>query len=153
MRRRSRLWQKTAFLLASLLLGCNSPPRPANSFTDVYTTIIGRTCTNDFCHYAAIGLLYGSLDMNSQVTAYWNLVDQPCQSPACAKQGTRVIPGDPGKSVLYQKVSQPLCGAQMPANIDLVRLPTPEYGFSGTALTAEEQKLIHDWIWDGAQNN
>jgi hypothetical protein len=41
----------------------------------------------------------------------------------------------------------------MPASIDSVRLPTPNPVFSGNALSTDEQKLIYDWIYDGAQNN
>src|SRR5664279_1110120 len=70
---------RTTCLLSIALFGCNSSPPPPSSFTHVYEAIIAPTCANAYCHYAGIGLRQGSLDMNSQVTAYWNLVGQPCQ--------------------------------------------------------------------------
>jgi hypothetical protein len=145
----------TACLLFIALFGCNSSPPPPNSFTNVYDTIIAPTCANAYCHYAGIGLRQGSLDMNSQVTSYWNLVDQPCQGFACASQGTRVVPGQPGASILFLKVSQtqPSCGVQMPASVDAIRVPGGSPVFSGTALSADEQDLIKNWILAGAQND
>lgn len=75
-----------------------------------------------------------AIDLNSQVAAYWNLVDQPCQGFACASQGIRVVPGKPEASILFLKVSQtqPPCGVQMPASIDAVRTPGGSPVFSGT---------------------
>jgi hypothetical protein len=145
----------TVFLLSLSVFGCSSSPPPPNSFTNVYDTTIGPTCTNAFCHYAGIGLRQGSLDMNSRVIAYWNLVDQPCQGFACASQGTRVVPGRPDASILYMKVSQtqPTCGVQMPASVDAIKVPGGNPAFSGTALTADQQDLIKSWILDGAQND
>ena len=142
-------------LLLSLPSGCNSAPAPANSFTQVYETTIGPSCTNAYCHYPGIGLRQGSLDMSSRVIAYWNLVDQPCQGFACASQGTRVIPNAPGASILFLKVSQtqPPCGVQMPASVDAIKMPGGNPVFSGNPLTADQQDLIKSWIADGAQND
>jgi hypothetical protein len=138
------------------MLGCSSTtPSTTNSFTNVNNLIIARKCTNDFCHYAGINQRYGALDMSSSVIAYWSLVDLPCQSPSCASQGTRVVPGDPDSSIMYLKVAktQPPCGVRMPANIDSARLPSPKAEFSGVPLSDDEQNLIRNWIAEGAQNN
>jgi hypothetical protein len=146
---------RTTCLLSIALFGCNSSPPPPSSFTHVYEAIIAPTCANAYCHYAGIGLRQGSLDMNSQVTAYWNLVGQPCQGFACASQGTRVVPGQPEASILFLKISrtQPSCGVQMPASVDAIRKPGGSPVFSGNALSADQQDLIKTWILDGAQND
>ena len=57
--------------------------------------------------------------------------------------GTRVIPGDPDHSVLYQKVS----GAALPANL---RNPMP---YQTPALTASEVAAVEAWIAAGAKND
>jgi hypothetical protein len=139
---------------ALLGLGCSSPPPSANSFTEVYTTVIKPSCNSDFCHYNYVGIRYSALDMSSQVIAYWNLVDQPALGPSCSEMGTRVVPGRPNSSLMYLKVSQtmPPCGSQMPADRDAL-LSKGTSVFSGTALSASQQQLIYNWILEGAQNN
>jgi hypothetical protein len=136
--------------------GCSSSTAPsANSFTEVYAQIIGPSCTNDFCHYQNVGIRYGALDMSTQIAAYWSLADVLCAGASCSGNGNRrVVPGDPSDSILYLKVSEssPPCGAQMPADEAALR----ESGttvFSGTPLTADQQQLIYNWIYEGAQNN
>jgi hypothetical protein len=135
--------------------GCDStPPGGPNSFTEVYTQIIQPKCSNDFCHYQNISIRYSALDMSSQVSAYWNLVDQLCAGAACSGNGyRRVVPGDPDHSMLYEKVSQknPPCGVQMPADIAALQEGTPQ--FSGTELSKDQQSLIYNWIRAGAQDN
>jgi hypothetical protein len=144
-----------AFALSvALALGCSSPPPPANSFTEVYTKVIQPTCNSDFCHYSGVGIRYSALDLSSQVTAYWSLFAQPAMGASCSEMGTRVVPGQPENSILYRKVSEamPPCGSQMPANPTTLR-STGTTTFSGTALTADQQMLIYNWILEGAQNN
>jgi hypothetical protein len=140
--------------MAVLGVGCSSPPPPANSFTEVYTKIIKPTCSSDFCHFTGVGIRYSALDMSSQVTAYWSLVDQPCAGASCSQMGTRVVPGRPENSLMYGKVSEtmPSCGSQMPAN-PATLVATGSAVFSGTALTSAQQQLIYNWILEGAQNN
>jgi hypothetical protein len=141
--------------IGALALGCSSSPPAANSFTEVYTKVLQPTCTNDFCHYPNVGIRYGALDLSTQVAAYWSLVDQLCAGAACSGMGNRrVIPGDPASSILYEKISesQPPCGAQMPADMDALT-QTGTIVFSGTALSAAQQRLIYDWIYVGAPNN
>jgi hypothetical protein len=137
-----------------LTFGCSSPPPAANSFTDVYTRVIRPSCRSDYCHYAGVGIRYSALDLSTQVTAYWSLVDQPCMGPSCSQMGTRVIPGDPEESILYQKVSEsmPSCGAQMPADPVVLEM-TGTSTFSGTPLPQDQQQLIYNWILQGAPNN
>ena len=146
----------------TLSLGCGSgAPPAANSFTKVYTEVIQPTCANDYCHYYGVAganaLTPGNsgLDMSSKVRAYWNLVGQPCIGTSCNQIGLRVVPGDPDKSVMYQKLFPAptlTCGAQMPADINAF-LANGVVQFSGTALLQEDQDLIRNWIQDGAQNN
>ncbi len=142
------------FASAAVGFGCSSAPPTANSFTQVYATIIAPTCSSAFCHNNGVSLRYGGLDMSSRVIAYWSLVDQPLVGPSCALMGTRVVPFQPGASIMYQKVSQamPPCGSQMPADTTAL-LTKGSSVFSGTALTSDQQQLIYNWIADGAQNN
>jgi hypothetical protein len=154
----SALWAVVALSVGCARLdditGSGAAPPAANSFTKVYTEIIRPTCSNDFCHYNGVSLRYSALDMSSQVYAYWSLVGQPCGGTSCSQEGTRVVPGHPETSIMYLKVSEtsPPCGSQMPA--DPVALTAQGTSvFSGTALPAEQQQLIHDWIQAGAQNN
>jgi hypothetical protein len=138
----------------SMAVGCSSPPPAANSFTEVYTKVIQPTCNSEFCHYSGVGIRYSALDLSSQVTAYWNLFEQPALGGSCSEMGTRVVPGQPEISILYVKISEttPPCGAQMPANPNTLRT-TGTATFSGTALPADQQALIYNWILEGAQNN
>ena len=139
---------------AVLSFGCSSPPPAANSFTQVYTTVIAPTCSSDFCHNNGVGIRFCGLDMSSRVVAYWNLVDQPLVGPSCALMGTRVVPFQPAASLMYLKVSQtmPPCGSQMPADPTTL-LTKGSAVFAGNALSSDEQQLIYNWIKDGAQND
>jgi hypothetical protein len=143
----------------ALGLGCGSnTPSSPNSFTRVYTEIIkptsGAGCSTVYCHYNYVGIKYSALDMSSQVFAYWSLVGTPCMGASCAANGTRVVPGQPEASIMYLKVSEPTppCGSQMPADVQTMLLDGYSK-FSGNALSADQQQLIHDWIQEGAQNN
>jgi predicted CxxxxCH...CXXCH cytochrome family protein len=154
-----------AAIAASGLLGfgCNSGPPAANSFTEVYSRAIVPYCTSVYCHPNGVrtaGSGASALDMSSQTIAYWSLYDHLAEGPGCgAIEGRkRVVPYDPDNSVLYQKVHEANpCGAQMPA--DPVQLwpsgiaASSSSVFSGTALSPENQKLIYEWIKEGAQNN
>jgi hypothetical protein len=147
---------------AALSLGCGSgAPPAANSFTKVYTEVIQPTCANAYCHYYGVAgqnaLTPGNsgLDMSSKLRAYWGLVNRQCNGTSCYQMGTRVVPGDPDSSVMYQKLFPAptlTCGAQMPADINTF-LTYGNSVFSGTALIQEDQDLIQNWIKDGAQNN
>ena len=143
-----------ALVYCAFGVGCSAPPPPPSSFTEVYDRVIGQSCASAYCHYYNVGIRFSALDMSSQTIAYWNLVGQPCLGPSCSEMGTRVIPGDPNSSLLYQKVSQdmPPCGARMPADPTAL-LESGTAVFSGTPLPQDQQKLIYDWISAGALNN
>ena len=145
-------------LSASVALssGCGSKtPSSANSFTKVYAEIIQPTCSNDFCHFNSVSIRYSALDLSSKVRAYWSLVGQPCMGPACSQSGMRVVPWQPDRSVMYQKLSpSPPCGIQMPADLTTFSTNgTSELKFSGPPLSADQQQLIYNWIQEGAQND
>jgi hypothetical protein len=136
------------------ITGGGTTPSGPHSFTQVYTEVIQPTCTSSFCHYNGVGIRYSALDLSSRVYAYWSLVGQPCAGPSCSENGTRVIPGNPGASIMYLKVSEtmPPCGSQMPADPDALTAQGTSV-FSGTALPDDQQQLIYDWIQAGALNN
>lgn len=146
---------------AILSFGCSPPPPPGPySFTEVYKQVIQPNCTNDYCHYAGVGLRLSGLDMSSQNTAYWNLVGHPAQGAPCAGMGfVRVSPDDAGASLLYEKVNvpeagAPPCGVQMPASQSAISQPGAlNIEFSGIALPQDKISLIEMWIAEGAQNN
>lgn len=150
---------RVAFTLSAsavLVSGCgSSDPPSANSFTKVYADVIQPKCTNEFCHFNGASIRYSALDLSSRVRAYWSLVGMPCLGPACSQTGMRVIPWQPDHSILYQKLSpSPPCGIQMPADsTHFYTNGTSDLTFSGTALPADQQKLIHDWIQEGAQDD
>ncbi len=112
------------------------------TFTTVYTTIIANRCAPCHTTSSGIGITQGTLDMTSKATAYASLVNVAAAGSACAGQGTRVVPGNPGTSILYLKVNltDPApCGAKMP--------------FGLAALPQSEVNSIRDWIQQGALNN
>ena len=136
--------------------GCSSgEPSSANSFTKVYAEVIRPQCNNDFCHFNGVSIRYSALDLSSKVRAYSSLVGLPCMGPACSQSGMRVVPGQPGQSIMYQKLlPSPPCGIQMPADSTTFSTNgTSELKFSGPALSADQLQLVHDWIQQGAQYN
>ena len=146
----------TLSALAVLSSGCApNTPSSANSFTKVYSDVIQPKCTNDFCHYNGVTIRYSALDLSSRVRAYWSLVGLPCLGPACSQSGMRVVPYQADQSIMYKKLlPSPPCGIQMPADSTAFYTNgTSELKFSGTALSADELQLIHDWIQEGAQDN
>ena len=146
---------------AVLSLGCGSgTPPSANSFTEVYTTTIQPKCSNDFCHYNGVALPFSGLDLSSKVRAYSSLVGMPCMGNNCSQRGARVVPWQPEISVMYLKLLDQMppgtirCGNQMPVDMTTFRTNgISELKFSGTTLPADEQRRIHDWIQEGAQDN
>ena len=147
---------------AVLSFGCGAGgPPSANSFTEVYTKTIQPKCSSDFCHYNGVSLPFSGLDLSSKVRAYSSLVGMPCMGNNCSQRGTRVVPGDPGKSVLYLKLLDDTdagttmrCGIQMPMDMTTFRTNgISDLKFSGVTLPTDEQRRIHEWIQEGAQNN
>ena len=154
-----RTVMRAVFALSTCAISCfgcgSDAPSSANSFTRVYSEVIQPSCSNDFCHFNGVSIRYSALDLSSKVRAYWSLVGQPGLGPACSQNGLRVAPGHPDDSILYQKLlPSPPCGTQMPADTTTFSTNgTSDLTFSGTALPADQQQLIYDWIQDGAQNN
>jgi hypothetical protein len=99
---------------------------------DVIQTVFNQNCV--ICHVAG-----NDLDLRAGVS-WANLVSQPAPiSEACG--GTLVVPGSPGASYLYQKLTDPApcTGSQMPRT-DLFPDPLP------ACVTA----LVSAWIGEGA---
>ncbi len=122
---------------------------PPATFTQVYA-IVTAHCGD--CHKGTdSGIKYGGLNMSTMALAYMNLVGvkaagtEPPGSPAgyvaCGPTGeTRVVAGDSGASLLYNKVNGTQdCGVRMPKN--------------GAALSAANIATIKAWIDQGALNN
>ena len=131
-----------------LLVGCssNNNTSPGNTgdggataatFTEVYTTIIGTTCTD---HHSGANPS-GALDMSTQAKAYADLVGVKAAGPSCGTSGeTRVVAGSHATSLLYMKVAgTQTCGNQMPDGL--------------TPISSDKVALIQSWIDDGALNN
>jgi hypothetical protein len=126
----------------------------APNFARVYAEVISVRCA--FCHHpdldgegddvALIGYSLGHLDMHDIDSAYANLVGDggvaaagihcgPPESPAGLYK--RVIPGDYANSLIYTKVTNPVCGVRMPDGY-------PQ-------LSEPEIALIREWIRGGAK--
>lgn len=126
----------------------------APRFQEVYDKVIAVRCA--FCHHpdtdgdgsdsAMIGYTLGRLDMHDVDAAYANLVGDGggvlaagihCGPPESNAGYKRVIPGDFANSVIYTKVTTPICGVRMPDGL-------PPLDDAGIAL-------IRDWIHGGAK--
>ncbi len=112
----------------TLLLGACSKAEPPVSFAGDVQPVLNARC--GACHLPgqpgqeASGLNLESYDALMKGTKF----------------GPVVIPGDALSSALTMLIE----GRADPS----IRMP-----HGGTALPAEEQKLIHDWVAQGAQNN
>lgn len=105
---------------------------------DVFPTVIRSKC--GACHSDAPS--FGGLAFfPGAETAYANLVGVPAgneETYKCKGSGLlRVQPGDPDKSLIYLKLTNPPCGSKMPP------------GMFGTA-TPEQVDLVRRWIVEGA---
>lgn len=94
--------------------------------------LFNERCSN--CHVDHAGSPDANLDLDPK-WSYDNLVGSPSSSPT---GGTLVIPGDPGNSVLFQKIN---CGVPDSG----VRMPRAR-----PVLPLADQALIYDWIMLGA---
>jgi hypothetical protein len=111
----------------------------APSWAMVYAQVITPRCLPCHGQSAELGVSLGRLDMSSQALAYTNLVNVAAMGAACTAAGPRVVPGSPGSSVLYLKVSTDApvpCGAKMPLT---------------GSISSEEAELIEEWIMGGAR--
>jgi hypothetical protein len=113
------------------------PPGPAATFSDV-NAILGSKCSG--CHQPSEGPL-GDLDLSGGDVAYEQLVDKAAAGSECGNSGLkRVVPGNPGASLLYIKLRpNPPCGEQMPED--------------EPPLSQAELDKIVSWIADGAKKN
>jgi hypothetical protein len=108
------------------------------TYTAVYREILQPSCALLFCHAAEAS---DFLLMTTKDTTYTAMVNVTSRGPKCSQTGLKIVdPGNPGASLLYQKVTTPTCGAQMP----------PEYE---PYLDAKETEQIRLWITNGALNN
>ena len=118
----------------------------ANSFSAVYRDVIVNTgCNSGQCHS---GFAAGALDMSTQTLAYANLVGVQAMgmsagnaAVSCKDSGlTRVVPGDPARSLLVSKLEHTAtCGDPMPN--------------ASTTLPREQLQAIRSWIERGAPND
>lgn len=127
--------------LLMLFLGCADPsddsgtPAPAvPSFAEIQATVFVRECGGPGCHGASTAA--GGLDLES-TDAYAALVQGPCDNADAEAAGLlRVAPGDPQRSFLYVKITDPAgMGDAM-----------PPWG----PLSADAVRAIGDWIAAGA---
>lgn len=119
--------------------GTAAAPTGKLSFaTDIYPKVIRSKCSA--CHSDAPS--FGGLAFfPGAETAYANLVNVPAgneETYKCKGVGLmRVQPGDPDKSLIYLKLTNPPCGSKMPP------------GMFGMA-TPEQVELVRQWIAEGA---
>jgi cytochrome c5 len=101
---------------------------------DLIQRIFDAECAS--CHSAATDLVLTP----SPEVSWGNLVGKPAP-PAEACGGTLVVPGDPGSSYLYQKLSSPTpcAGTRMPA-AEFGPQPLPDCVLA----------LVREWIAEGA---
>lgn len=108
----------TVLLAAVPLLACNKPSDEAGDgevcdmdFEQIRAEILVPNCTNEFCHDADAPAANMDFTRSAEAIAA-QLVDVP--SGVCA-DWVRVVPGDPGRSILLAKLlDPPPCGEQMP---------------------------------------
>ena len=135
-------------------LDLDAGEQEAPRFAQVYEEVISTHCA--FCHHpdadgdggdsAMIGYTLGHLDMHDVDAAYENLVGDGggalaagihCGPLASDAGYRRVIPGDYAHSVIYTKVTVPVCGVRMPDGLP----PLDDAGI----------ELIRAWIQGGAK--
>jgi hypothetical protein len=113
----------------------------AATFSQVYGDIISPICVQ--CHNPnGIGVSMGHLDMSTKDKAFMDLVGVSAMGIACGGMGTRVVAGNAGMSILFEKVDPGTpapCGAKMPLGL--------------TPLTTAQADEIQSWINGGAMNN
>lgn len=114
------------------------PGLPTVSFAADIQPILTTSCAKTNCHSG--GNPDASLDLR-QGAAYGELVDMA--STQCFGDRTRVTPGDPEESYLFDKIrNKDLCGNSK-------RMPYPPTAM----LTPEQRTLFEAWICAGALEN
>ena len=133
--------------LLPLLVGCYlgvGSEGPTATLGSLQRDVFAQRCTAA-CHSGGKNAA-GGLDMSGDLHAAF--VGVPASAPACAgNPAPRVVPGDPGRSLLYIKVAAKRdgtvvpCGDTMPLGPDL------------PALSASEVELVRRWIEAGARDD
>jgi len=107
-----------------------APGKSLSFATNVLPILQKATCSNGYCH----GSGRGGLKLTGTAADLQQFVGVSSKSGAWK----RVVPGDPAKSLLYEKLSK-----ETPAEGDRM----PPRG----KLTAEDIQVVHDWIKGGAK--
>ena len=152
----------TATTSSSSSSGAGSANGPAagadagETFSDLYSTVLGPTGPYNCATHHAAGAVDSFLDLSTASAAYTSLVGAPASGPKCGSGGTadsRVTPGSPGTSLLWLKVwtlpdggIPAPCGVQMPKNPDGGVQPA-------NPLSHADQLKVKSWIASGAQND
>ncbi len=98
-----------------------------STYTDVRAVLQTKGCLSSNCHGSAVG--NGGLDLRTYASTI-----------AGGNTGNTVVPGNSGASSLYTKTTtSPPFGSRMP--------------LTGTPLLITQQRIIADWIDQGAKNN
>lgn len=110
-------------------VACSSTPATTGACTpdlpSIQRTIFDRSCATTGCHDAtgrSAGLSLTAADSPSQLIGV--------KAGTC--EATRVTPGSPERSLLFQKLSDGACGSRMP--------------FGAAELSAAEKECIRRWI-------
>ncbi|NNE07067.1 MAG: hypothetical protein HKN20_00765 [Gemmatimonadetes bacterium] len=107
--------------------GGNGGADTLSTYTDVRGVLQTKGCLSSNCHGASPG--NGGLDLRTYASTI-----------AGGSTGNTVVPGNSGASSLYTKTTtNPPFGSRMP--------------LTGTPLLITQQKIIADWIDQGAENN
>ena len=107
------------------------------TFTAIYNEILMPTCALVFCHASDAS---DFLLMTTKDATYTAMVNVTSRGPKCGQTGLKIVdPGNPAGSLLYQKVTAPTCGVQMPD------------GFP--PLDMKETEQIRMWIANKAPND
>ena len=109
----------------------------APTYSAVWGEILSPTCALVFCHAGDSDFL----QLPNKEGAYASLL-APASGPQCGPTGLkRIEPGHPEQSLLYLKITQPPCGAKMPAY------------YVDASLDPRQIEQIRAWIAAGAQND
>jgi hypothetical protein len=107
------------------------------TYTAVFNEILQPTCATLFCHGSDAS---DFLPMSTKDATYTALVNVTSRGPKCGQTGLKIVdPGSPSTSLLYQKVTVPTCGVQMPDGLP--------------PLDKRETDQIQTWIMNGAKND
>ncbi len=94
---------------------------PANDWDSLHAAVFAPTCAVSNCHVGGADAA-GGLDLTDVDAAHARLVGGASADFGDCAGRTYVVPGDPGASLLYQKLTGAACGERMP----LDQPPLPE---------------------------